>query len=145
MCFRKTSLLWWIGQARLILCAAYQCMESQSVIFLVRRLMQQDLCASCLMIWNQEFQCSSAVWATVSLVAIYILQFTRDEIFSVFPILCSLLRKHAIKLKEMSEMLDSWEFYHLYQGKLGFMLCFLYTSIVFWIRFTVSHIVNSSN
>lgn len=123
MCFRKTSLLWLIGQARLILCAAYQCMESQSVIFLVRRLMQQGLCVSCLMTWNQEFQCSSAVWATVSLITIYILQFIRDEIFSVFPKLCSLWRRHAIKLKEMSEMLDSWEFYHSYQGKLSFMLC----------------------
>lgn len=58
--FRKTSMQWWIGLTKLILCAAYQCMGSQSAIFQVRKLMQQDLCASCLMIWNQEFQCSSA-------------------------------------------------------------------------------------
>lgn len=58
--FRKTSMQWWIGLTKLILCAAYQCMGLQSAIFQVRKLMQQDLCASCLMIWNQEFQCSSA-------------------------------------------------------------------------------------
>lgn len=58
--FRKTSMQWWIGLTKLILCAAYQCMGSQSAIFQVRKLMLRDLCASCLMIWNQEFQCSSA-------------------------------------------------------------------------------------
>lgn len=34
---------------------------------------------------------------------------------------CSLLMKRVIKLKEMSEMFDSWESCHIYQGGLSYI------------------------
>uniref|UniRef100_A0A0A9G6L4 Uncharacterized protein n=1 Tax=Arundo donax TaxID=35708 RepID=A0A0A9G6L4_ARUDO len=57
-------------------------MGLQSVTFLDKKLMLQDLFASYLMTWNQEYQYNSA----------------------------SLLMKHAIKLSVMKEMCDKREF-----------------------------------
>lgn len=49
---------WLIGHTKLTRCAAYQCMESQSGTFQVRKQMLQDLCVSFLMTWNPEYQCN---------------------------------------------------------------------------------------
>lgn len=61
MIVQEDFVPWWIGHTRLILCAAYLCMELQNGIFLVKKLMQQGLCAFCLMTSNLEFLRSLAV------------------------------------------------------------------------------------
>lgn len=63
--FRKIFMLLLTGRTRLIRCAAYQCMGLQSVISLVRKLMQLDLSAFCLVTWSREFLCSSIVYVLV--------------------------------------------------------------------------------
>jgi len=62
--FRKTSVLLWIGHTRLILCAAYQCMELQSAISQVRKVTQQDMYAFCLMTWRLAYPFSSVEYVT---------------------------------------------------------------------------------
>lgn len=57
-------MLLWTGHTRSILCVVYLCMALQNDIFLVRKLMLQDLYAFYSMTWNPEFLCSSLVCVT---------------------------------------------------------------------------------
>lgn len=124
MNFRKIFMPLLIGHTRLILYAAYQCMGLQSGISLVRKLMQQDLCVSCLVTWSREFLCSSVGYASLALNKFWpkTFQYFRGPMCLPCDFYCSSLMKLATKLKEMSVMCGRWGFYLTSQGNPDLMV-----------------------
>lgn len=117
-------MLQWIGHTRLTLYVAYPCMGLQSAIYLARRLMQPDLCVSCLVTWSQEFLCSSAGYIYMEIENFIAFPISYNlNLFKGAILFCSLLMKLVIKLKEMSVMCGRWGSYHTSLGKVNLRLC----------------------
>ena len=130
---------WWIGRTKLTRCAAYRCMALPSVIFLGRKQMLRDLCVSCLMTWNPEYQCNSTELVLFPLHNTIVHHTnTRARVhththanLSLFIshlcccfLGCSLLMRLAIKLRGTNAVYDKWECSPIFQG-----LCHLHCLI----------------